>query len=268
MTTKDNLLNNSPTHPIDLLPIVRPLDSTNFPDETFFYQNVVCKLIPDIIRMETNGIPINLNKVSGVEETVNNALENVYSQIAKSPLMLKYLESENVAKRKVKELQLEAKKKTVDDFLTTFNSKNKVHRSYLVNHYLVSCNKADMCMDEWSIKDLKKLNQIIASKFLQDLLEGKFNSCATPMIDAAMRKLAEDKAEAYNKNKIETKIEAVQSEQLIKAFNPGSAQQKQKFFSFYGIESENETAAGSAKWDRKEIERLLKLLDNLIEEKA
>ena len=97
MTTKDNLLNNSLTHPIDLLPIVRPLDSTNYPDETFFYQNVVCKLIPDIIRMETNGIPINLDKVSGVEETVNNALENVYSQIAKSPLMLKYLESENAA---------------------------------------------------------------------------------------------------------------------------------------------------------------------------
>ena len=68
-------------------------------------------------------------------------------------------------------------------------------------------------------------------------------------------------------NRIETKIEAIQSENLVKSFNPGSSLQKAKFFSFYNIESENETAAGNAKWDRKEIERLLKLLDNLIEEK-
>ena len=268
MITKNDLLNNSPTHPIDLLPIVRPLDSTNFPDETFFYQNVVCKLIPDIIRMETNGIPINLTKVSGVEETVNNALENVYTEIAKSPLMLKYLESENTAKRKVKELQLETKKKTTEDFLTDYNNKNKTHRSYLVNYYLTSINKEDMCMDEWSVKDLKKLNQIIPSKFLQDLIANNLNSYMTQTINAAMLKLATDKAEAYNKNKIETKIEAVQTEQLVKAFNPGSSQQKQKFFTYYGIESENETASGNAKWDRKEIERLLKLLDNLIEEKG
>ena len=46
-----------------------------------------------------------------------------------------------------------------------------------------------------------------------------------------------------------------------------NAFEKAKFFSFYNIESENETAAGNAKWDRKEIERLQKLLDNLIEEK-
>ena len=268
MITENNLLNNSPIHPIDLLPIVRPLDSDEYPDETFFYRNVVCKLIPDIVKMETNGIPINLTKVSGVEDTVNNALENVYAQIAKSPLMLKYLESENKAKRKVKEQQLEAKKKTADDFLIVFNSKNKTHRTYVVNYYLKDNNKDDMCMDEWSVKDLKKLCQVLTSKFLQDLADNNIQSYMTKTIEAAMQELAKHKAEAYNKNKIETKLEAVQTEQLVKAFNPGSSLQKAKFFSFYNIESENETAAGNAKWDRKEIERLLKLLDNLIEEKG
>lgn len=267
MTTKSEVLNNTTIHPIDLLPIQRPLDSNEYPDETFFYDNVVCKLIPDVIKMETNGIPINLTKVSGVEETVNSALENVYTQIAKSPLMLKYLESENAAKRKAKEQVLESKKKSANDFLPVFSSKNKAHRSYVVNYYLSSCNKEDMCMDEWTVKDLKKLNQILSSKFLQDLIDNNIQAYMQKTIEAAMQKLAEDKAEAYNKNRIETKIEAVQSENLVKSFNPGSSLQKAKFFSFYNIESENETAAGNAKWDRKEIERLLKLLDNLIEEK-
>lgn len=267
LTTKSETLSNTVIHPIDLLPIQRPLDSNEYPDETFFYNNVVCKLIPDIIKMETNGIPINLEKVSGVEETVNSALENVYTQIAKSPLMLKYLESENKAKRKAKEQILESKKKSADDFLPVFNRKNKAHRNYVINYYLSSCNKEDMCMDEWTVKDLKKLNQILSSKFLQDLIDNNIQAYMQKTIEAAMQKLAEDKAEAYNKNRIETKIEAVQSENLVKSFNPGSSLQKAKFFSFYNIESENETAAGNAKWDRKEIERLQKLLDNLIEEK-
>ena len=76
---------------------------------------------------------------------INSALENVYTQIAKSPLMLKYLESENAAKRKAKEQILESKKKSADDFLPIFSSKNKAHRSYVVNYYLSSCNKEDMC---------------------------------------------------------------------------------------------------------------------------
>lgn len=267
MISKNDLLNNNPVHPIDLLPIKRPLEDSDYPDETYFYQNVVCKLIPDIIRMETNGIPINLSKVSGVEETVNSALENVYTQIAASPLMLKHLEAENKAKCAAKAQVLETKKKTIEDFLVVYNSKNKVHRAYVVNYYLTSIDKTDMCMDEWSVKDLKKLNQIISSKFLQDLIDNNIQSYMESTINAAMQKLAQDKAEAYNKNKIESKIEAVKSEKLIKSFNPGSSLQKAKFFAFYGVESENETAAGNAKWDRKEIERLLKLLNNLIEEK-
>ena len=35
--------------PHDLLPIVRPLETTVYPDNTFFYENVVKKLIPDIM---------------------------------------------------------------------------------------------------------------------------------------------------------------------------------------------------------------------------
>ena len=35
--------------PHDLLPITRPLEETNLPSDTFFYDNVVKALIPDIV---------------------------------------------------------------------------------------------------------------------------------------------------------------------------------------------------------------------------
>ena len=77
--------------PIDLLPITRPLEDTNPPDDLFFYENVVSKLIPDIIKLEATGIPIDLDKVKEVEKTVNEVLENVSITLENNPLVQEYL---------------------------------------------------------------------------------------------------------------------------------------------------------------------------------
>lgn len=253
--------------PIDLLPITRPLETSEEPDQTFFYENVVNKLVPDIVRLEANGIPIDLSKVAAVEETVDTVLENVYTKLESNSLMIRFLTSENSAKVKAKTQELESKKKSVSDYLVPFNPKNKIHRSYVVNTYLSSINKEDMMMDEWSIKDLKKLNQILASTFIANLANNTIQSFMHDTIEIAMEKLATDKANAYNKNKIDTKIEDLKTDKLVRSFNPGSSLQKQKFFSFLGIESEKETKAGNPQWDKKELERLQKLIGILIDDK-
>ena len=124
-------------------------------------------------------------------------------------------------------------------------------------------------MDKWSIKDLKKLNQILASKFLSDLLLNEdIQEYMQLHINKGMLALAEAKAEAYNKNKIETKINNLQEANLISSFNPGSSTQKQNFFKFYGIESEKETKTGNPQWDRTELLRLQKLINIMIDEKG
>ena len=87
-------------------------------------------------------------------------------------------------------------------------------------------------------------------------------------ITSAMETLANDKADIYNKNKIDTKIEQLQEQDIIRGFNPGSPVQKQNFFKFYGIESEKETKTGNPQWDRKELERLQKLINIMIDEKG
>lgn len=267
LNEKKNPVQTEHQCPIDLLPIARPLETFEEPSQTFFYENVVSKLVPDIVRLEANGIPIDLSKVATVEETVNSVLENVYTKLENNSLMLKFLTSENNAKVKAKSQELELKKKSVSDFLVPFNIKNKTHRSYVVNTYLTSIDRKDMTMDEWSVKDLKKLNQILASTFIANLVNNNIQSFMHNTIEVAMEQLATDKANAYNKNKIDTKIENLKTDKLIRSFNPGSSLQKQKFFSFLGIESEKETKAGNPQWDKKELERLQKLIGMLIDDK-
>lgn len=267
LNEKKNLVQTEHQCPIDLLPITRPLETSEEPSQTFFYENVVSKLVPDIVRLEANGIPIDLSKVAAVEETVDTVLENVYTKLENNTLMLKFLTSENTAKVKAKSQELESKKKSVSDYLVPFNPKNKTHRSYVVNTYLSSIGQTDMCMDEWSVKDLKKLNQILASNFIANLASNNIQSFMHNIIETAMEQMATDKANAYNKNKIDAKIEDLKTNKLVRNFNPGSSLQKQKFFSFLGIESEKETKAGNPQWDKKELERLQKLIGMLIDDK-
>ena len=252
--------------PIDYLPIVRPLEDTNpLPDDMWFYENIVIKLLPDIIRLEATGIPIDLSKVKKVEDTVNNVLENVQSTLAENKLIKLFLDARYNDKEKATIQQVESKTKTYEDFLKPFDLKNKTHRTYVVNTYLRSIGKDDMIMDEWSKKDLKKLNQIIASKFISDILYNNILLYMEPIIKAAMVYLANDKAKIYNSNKLEAKKERLAKEKANLTFNPNSPQQKQQFFEMLGIESENTTQKGSPQWDRKSLEILNKLLDSMIE---
>ena len=252
---------------IDLLPIKRPLEDDNFPEETFFYNNVIKELIPDVLRFESNGIPINLDKVTEVENTVNNVLSTVRDKLANNKLMNDFLNHKDIITKSKKYSELEAKQKTYKDFIKPFNPKNKTHRSFVVNQYLLDNNKNDMTMNEWSIKDLKKLNQIIASKFITDLLDNNIQDYMNPIIDKAMIELAAVKANTYNKNIIEVKKDKISNSKLIDSFNPGSAQQKQEFFNYYSIESESETKTGNPQWNREELEKLQQLLSIMIKDK-
>ena len=252
--------------PIDYLPIVRPLEDTNpLPDDMWFYENIVIKLLPDIIRLEATGIPIDLTKVKKVEETVNDVLENVQNTLADNKLIKLYLSIRYNDKERTTIQQTESKQKSFEDFLKPFDPKNKVHRSFVVNTYLHSIGRDDMQVEEWSKKDLKKLNQIIASKFISDILYNNIQGYMEPILRQAMVDLATQKAEIYNSNRLEAKREKLAKERDNLVFNPNSPQQKQQFFDMLGIESEYKTKAGSPQWDRKSLETLNKLLESMLE---
>ena len=251
-------------NPLDLLPIQHPQEYAP-EDPLYFYNNVVQPLIPDILRVEANGIPIDLEKVQELETQVSNILEEVHNKLRTNPMMLDFLKYEAEKLRKNKIEKLEDKKKTPEDFYKPFIISNKIHRTWVINLYLGANSKADMKMEEWSLKDVKKLNQVLASKFIQDLLDKTLDPNHHIVVEA-MKQLAEEKCRAYNKNRIDSKINTVKEDDLINAFNPSSPIQLQNFFKFYGIESENTTPTGNPKWDRSELLRIQKLLDTMLKE--
>ena len=254
--------------PHDLLPITRPLEDSNSPNEVYFYNEVIQPLIKDIVQMEANGIPIDLDKVSELENVVVNVLDKVHKKLADNEVMLDFLKFVDVQYKKDKTKKLESKKKEPQDFIKPFDIKNTTHRTYVVNTYLITTGKTDMVMDKWSIKDLRKLNQILASKFISDLLAGNITDYMKAYISTAMYNLASVKADIFNENKINSKINQLEKQDLIHSFNPGSSLQKQMFFEYYGIESESETKAGNPQWDRAELLRLQSLLKTMIDEKG
>lgn len=251
---------------IELLPIDRPLEHNKY-TPLDFYNNIVCKLIPDILKLEDTGIPIDLTKVQKLEEIVNEVLNNVDTVLSTNPLMTEFLNTKNsVLKNKDKEI-ISTKKKTYENYLKPFDVKNKVHRSYVVNLFLTKNNYNDYLMDEWSLKDLKKLNQIISSKFIQDLIDKNIQSYMSEYIDEAMIALATEKANIYNKNIDDRMITNESKGKYNIKFNPASSTQKQEFFDWLDIESESETKTGAPQWNRKELERLQKLLTIMIDDK-
>ena len=251
-------------NPLDLLPIKHPQEYAP-EDPMFFYKNVVQPLIVDILRVEANGIPINLERVKELEIQVSNILEEVRNTLRTNPMMLEFLSFEAAKARNEKINKLEEKRKTWEDFHKPFVITNKIHRTWVVNLWLGINSKADMKMEEWSLKDLKKLNQIIASKFIQDILDKTLDENHHIVVEA-MKQLAEEKCLAYNKNRISNKINALIEDDLINAFNPSSPIQLQNFFRYYNIESENTTPTGNPKWDRSELLRIQKLLDTMLKE--
>lgn len=254
--------------PHDLLPIKRPLEDDNWPDDMYFYENVVKYLIPDIIRLEATGIPINLEKVAEVEKAVNDVLSDVAENLATNPLMRDFLAEKMSYVRKTMSEEARSKEKSATDFYKDFEPKNKIHRSFVVNTYLRTNGHEDKTMDEWTKKDLKKLNQFIASKFITDLLADNIQDYMQDIIKSAMSELANAKAEAYNKNKIEANQKKIKEKETKMYFNPGSAQQKAQFFDYLGIESENTTKAGNAQWDKTALENLHKLIKIMLDEKG
>ena len=251
-------------NPIDLLPIKNPKDEN--PSKDYFYTHVVQHLIQDIIRIENNGIPIDLDRVAELEDTVSNVLDKVTEKLKDNPIMLQFLEH-NASKAKAAKIEaIKTKTKTYEDFIKPFNPKDKVHRTYVVNLYLGSISKANMKMDEWNLADLKKLNEIIASSFIRAMLDKDDISNHHITIEA-MKQLAEDKAKIFNKNKIESKIEDTQNTSFISLFNPKSATQKREFFAYYGIDSDIKTKSENDSWSREALERIQKLLKSMLDEK-
>lgn len=243
--------------PWDLLPAPEP--KTVAPPIGEFYEQVVKHLIPDIVRVMMNGMPIDLDKVEELEDTLDIVLKQVEDSLASNPLIREFQlkQFDRLKDDYIEEQQ--GKLKEPSHFLRVFKPKDMNHRSYFMHGFALD-KGLDPPEDElptgipkWTAKDVKKH----AEKYLvlSKLLDGTIK-LDNLYVEKAMQKFAEDKAEIYNRRYHEN-IEMLPVE--LPKFNPASSLQKRELFDWLGIESEAVSKdTGLPKWDRDQVERVHK----------
>jgi hypothetical protein len=247
-------------NPIDLLPIEHPTEvDPSIDNPLYFYDNVVKPLIPTVINIQNNGIPIDLNKVEKLEKTLVDLLEEVNIKAHNNKYIQQYLTT--VHKRTIndKRQELSIKAKGYKDYYKPYDTSKIELRTALVNYYFKSKGKDTYCKDKWTVKDLKSLNTFKVDTFIQDVIDKKIDSRSEIAVEA-MVDYAASKATIYNKS-LQDKLK--EAEKVALQFNLGSAKQKKEFFAMVGIEHLSTTDKGEPSYPRKDLEKILQTITDV-----
>lgn len=247
----------------NLLPLAEP--RLEWPTDDFFYENVSKHLVKDIVRITMNGIPIDLDKVAELEIVLDNVLSEVAEQLAFNPLIYDFQIKQH--SRIVNEYIAEQKSKIKDykHFVKPFDHTKMEHRSYFMYCYIqdhplpgVPTDFVLLDIPKWTVRDVKRHDKVVLTR----LVNGEL-SLSNKYVKAAMRLLAEHKADLYNRRFGYHDNIANAPRMPIPPFNPASPLQKQALFEWLGIESEKTSKdTGQPSWDRDEIERVNKETDD------
>jgi len=239
--------------PHDLLPIEEPRNYA--PSRSYFYLNVVKPLLADVLRIQLNGIPIDMSKVKELQATVDSVLASVAKRLASNPIIQRYLDEYN--KRVLADYRedREAKLRTSKYYYKEFKSTNMEHRTAAINHFIkLNPDIPEEPQDKWSIKNIKK-SSLIKYDDIQRIVNRDETVASASFVKQAMRNLAQIKTAAYNKKYLD-QIKNPPST-LFEPFNPGSTKQKQELFEMLGIEStEQSKDTGKDSWGKQAISDL------------
>ena len=247
-------------NPIDLLPIEHPIKvDPSVGELDYFYENVSKHLIEDVIKIMSNGIPIDLAKVAELETTVTNVLDDVTTRLASNSVIQDFQAFMYPIKFKAFKDEEELRKRPLEYYLKPYKG-TIVHRSYAVNSYLITSKGSTHAgKDKWTIKELKGLNILLNDPIIDRFIKGEEN----PRWEAeGMKAMAEDKLAVYNRS-VDNKIkEKGTQENLLPPFNCGSNKQLRELFEYLKIEPIRfSETSGEASWSRDAIEELQVTVD-------
>jgi len=241
--------------PHSLLPSPEPRSYN--PAPTYFYDNVAKHLIKDTVRLMNNGLHINLERVSELEETLDSQLSIVEQELASNPLVQSYLEQTYSAQIKAYTLDRESKCRSPEYYLKPFDHKNMHHRSYFMYFFSKSqsfsgpSEEVHPGIPKWPALKVKKL--VPQFPILARLLDGKLTD-SHPLVKQALSLLAQHKADIYN-SKFLSQIE--NPDVPYPVFNPASSKDVPGVFALAGVESETfSKKTGNPSFNRAELERL------------
>lgn len=244
--------------PWDLLQNAKNPKGLHLPN-SYFYHYVAKHLVRDTVRLMMNGLPIDLQQVRKLENELVGLIEATENEVNDNPLMREFNTLRQEAMREAAINSLLSKRKKPNEFLKPFKPSDAIHRSFYMDIFADRVGlskpqeKLEIGASKWSHKLIKQLSATYP--FLQSLAS-KTVDPSSPTAIEAMALLAKAKADEFNA-KIKEKINSLSVS--IPAFNLGSAQQKQEFFAWLGLESDAKSpTTGLDSWSRDQIERVNK----------
>lgn len=247
--------------PHSLLPAPEP--RTVSPPIDQFYHTVAKHLIRDTVRLMSNGLHIDLDKVEELESTLEAQLSSVHQNLAANPYIQSFLEHQFKQQISTFVSEKQAKLKPASFFLKPFKASDQVHRSYFMHIFSQQhgfSQPSDLLpsgVPKWPANLVKKLTP--SYPVLTRLLDGTI-SLEHPVVIEATQLLAQHKADMYNSKYlavIKDPITACSTN--YPSFNPASSLQLRQFFDMYGIESENfSKKTDQPTFNRDELERIQK----------
>lgn len=250
--------------PHDLLPAPEP--STVHPPNGYFYEKVVRYLLPDAIRIMMNGIPIDLDKVHELEETVAVTLAEVEQTMKNNTLISEFQSLQHTKFKQCYINEKESKKRDFEYYLKPFVHNKMEHRSYFMAEFIKDkpiTPPTDLLptnVPKWPVRAVKQYLETYPS--LSRLISGEVTEENNTFAKEAMINLATDRSIIYNKT-YEFAIEGVDTNVEHPRFNPGSSDQKRQLFDWLKIDSEEFSKdTGLASWDRDQVERVNKETDD------
>ncbi len=240
--------------PFELLPIPFPKDYD--PGPKFFYENVVSKLIPDIIKLVEVGMYIDQEQVEKLRQTVKTVLEDVDARLLRNPIVQEYQKIRSADAQKKHYAKATEAIRDASYYLKEYEG-NIEHRTAVVNNYLEGIGKRTKTRKKWTVADLKSYLVFDNDTFLQRIVDKSISPNNHHVLEG-MQKLAELKAKLWNR----PRYDKANSKAKLDPFNPGSAKQCQGIFNMLEIEPLAVSGkTGDASWGRKQIEQLKKQTD-------
>ena len=242
-------MNTDPSYsPWSLLPAPEP--RTISPPVDYFYDHVAKHLVRDTVRIMMNGLPINLEKVSELEDTIDDTLASVTTTLAKNKCASAYIQKRNASIIEAYKDDRRAKLKRPTAFLKPFNHKSMEHRSYFMRLYAKQQSITEpvdllpIGIPKWPVNLVKKLST--TRPILRRLLEGQLEA-SHPLVKQATLLVAKHKCEIYNRKflaDIESPPPTLPKAFELKPFNPGSPDHKHQLLTEQlGLESDKLTDA-------------------------
>jgi len=241
--------------PWQLLPLPAPCDFDPGPE--YFFENFVMQISRDITRLMCTGLHVDDNAVEELRTTIDDVLSNVDSLMLRNKIINKLQSQRAVVAQKVHFAKSTEAIRTIDYYIKDYDEKQLLHRTWVVNTYLISKGWEVDVKESWKVNDLKKFNIFKTDVFLERMID-KSVSESSEHLKKGMLALAEYKMELWNR----PRYEKGNSKASLDPFNPGSAKQLQELFSMLEVEPmATSDKTGDASWGREYIETLLKQSD-------